>query len=262
MVSVRALQHVGVGPARDWLTRFGLDAPRQPSNLTLALGTGSVTPLQMAQAYAVFANGGWRVNPVVVERITDAKGAVLYQAPPPAPFEEAQRALPERNVFLMRSMMNDVTRIGTAARAQRELKRNDLFGKTGTTDDAVDAWFAGFQPTLVTAVWLGHGEPKSLGERESGGGLALPIWIDYMAAALKGVPVAQPPIPPSDVLFAGDDWRYTEWLNAGWVSRIGAAGVERALPPPPSPPQPPPAASAPATAESAASVVLPETRPQ
>ncbi len=240
LVSVRTLQHVGIAPAREWLTRFGLDAPRQPSNLTLALGTGSVTPLQLAQAYAVFANGGWRVSPVVVERITDAKGTVLFQAPPPAPFDEAQRALPERNVFVMRSMMNDVTRIGTAARAQRELKRNDLFGKTGTTDDAVDAWFAGFHPSVVTTVWFGHDEPRSLGERESGGGLALPIWIDFMSTALKGVPVAQPPVPPSDVLFAGDDWRYTEWSTSGWVRHIGAAGVERAMPLPPPPPQPPP----------------------
>jgi penicillin-binding protein 1A len=256
MVSIRALQHVGVAPARDWLIRFGLDAPRQPANLTLALGTGSVTPLQMAQAYGVFANGGWRVNPVVVERIIDAKGTVLFQAPPPAPLDEAQRVVSERNVFLMRSMMNDVTRIGTAARAQRELKRNDLFGKTGTTDDAVDAWFAGFHPTLVTAVWLGHGEPKSLGERESGGGLALPIWIDYMGAALKGVAVAQPPIPPSDVLFAGDDWRYVEWLNAGWVRRIGGAGVERAAP------LPPPAMPEPTSPEAAPPSAPPENPPQ
>jgi penicillin-binding protein 1A len=258
MVSVRTLQHVGVAPAREWLMRFGLDGPRQPSNLTLALGTGSVTPLQMAQAYAVFANGGWRITPVVVERITDAKGAVLFQAPPAAPFDEAQRALPERNVFLMRSMMNDVTRTGTAARAQRELKRNDLFGKTGTTDDAVDAWFAGFHPSLVTAVWLGHDEPKSLGERESGGGLALPIWIDFMGTALKGVPVAQPPVPPSDVLFAGDDWRYTEWSASGWVQRIGAAGVERAAP---LPPPPPPASPASEPAPAAAPEPVPEPAP-
>jgi penicillin-binding protein 1A len=181
---------------------------------------------------------------------------VLFQAPPPAPLDEVQRVVSERNVFLMRSMMNDVTRIGTAARAQRELKRNDLFGKTGTTDDAVDAWFAGFHPTLVTVVWLGHGEPKSLGERESGGGLALPIWIDYMAAALKGVAVAPPPIPPSDVLFAGDDWRYLEWLNAGWVRRIGAAGVERAVP------LPPPAMPEPISPDAAPPLTPPENPPQ
>jgi penicillin-binding protein 1A len=246
MVSIRALQHVGLQPARDWLARFGLETQRHPANLTMALGTGSVTPLQMAQAYAVFANGGWRVNPVVVERITDAKGVVLFQAPPPGPFDETQRALPERNVFLMRSMMNDVTRVGTAARAQRELKRNDLFGKTGTTDDAVDAWFAGFQPSLVTAVWLGYDEPKSLGDRESGGGLALPIWIDFMGAALKGVPVAPAPVPPADVLFAGDDWRYVEWAQAGWVRRIGVEGVDFAVPSPPAPSSAPEApASAP-----------------
>jgi penicillin-binding protein 1A len=261
MVSVRALQHVGVAPARDWLGRFGLDTPKHPANLTLALGTGSVTPLQMAQAYAVFANGGYRVSPVVIERITDAKGAVLFQAPPPVALDESQRALPERNVFLMRSMMNDAARFGTAARAQRELKRGDLFGKTGTTDEAVDAWFAGFHPSVVAAVWLGHGEPKSLGDRESGGGLALPIWIDYMAAALKGVPQAAPPVPPADVIFAGDDWRYSEWTHAGWVQRIGLSGVERAAPLPP--PLPPAASGASEPAASAsASASAPTPAPQ
>jgi penicillin-binding protein 1A len=249
MVSIRALQHVGLEPARDWLTRFGLESQRHPSNLTLALGTGSVTPLQMAQAYAVFANGGYRVNPVVVERITDAKGAVLFQAPPAAALDETQRVLSERNVFLMRSMLNDVTRVGTAARAQRELKRNDLFGKTGTTDDAVDAWFAGFQPSVVTAVWLGYDEPKSLGERESGGGLALPIWMDYMASVLKGIAVAPALVPPADVLFADDDWRYTEWAQAGWVRRIGLEGVDFAVPAPPA--MTAPTASAPEASASA-----------
>jgi penicillin-binding protein 1A len=233
LVSVRVLQHVGVDAARDWAARFGLERDRQPNNLTLALGTGAVTPLQLAQAYAVFANGGWRVNPIVIERVSDAQGKVLFQAPPPVPFDEAQRALPSRNVFVMKSLLNDVTRVGTAARAQRELKRSDVYGKTGTTDEAVDAWFAGFHPSVAAVAWMGYGEPKSLGERESGGGLALPIWIEYMNAALKGVPTAAPGQPPGGVLKTDTDWRYSEWADAGWVQRIDASfGVLLAAPAP------------------------------
>jgi len=229
LVSVRLAQQVGVGPVRDWAGRFGLDPARQPDNLTLALGAGSATPLQMAQAYATFANGGWRVNPVLVERITDAQGKVLFEAPPPAALTEDTRAIPARNVFVTSSLLNDVTRTGTAARAQATLRRSDLYGKTGTTNDAVDAWFAGFQPGVAAVVWVGHDEPRSLGDRESGGGLALPIWIDYMAAVLKGVPVAQPGPPPPGLVRSGDDWLYEEWLNGGWISRISTeTGVLRA----------------------------------
>jgi penicillin-binding protein 1A len=222
-VSVRVLQHSGVDAARQWLQRFGLDAARQPDNLTLALGTGSVTPLQMAQAYAVIANGGWKLPPVVIERITDARGQVVFEAPKPTLTEDA-RAIPARNAWLTASLLNDVTRSGTAARAQAVLKRSDLYGKTGTTNDAVDAWFAGFQPGLVAVAWMGHGEPRSLGERESGGGLALPIWIDYMASALKGVPVAPAPAPPEGLMRSGEDWIYDEWAVQGHVQRIGADG--------------------------------------
>ncbi len=225
LVSVRLLQQLGTAPVREWAARFGLDAARQPDNLTLALGTGSVTPMQLAQAYATLANGGWRVEPVLVERITDARGGVLFEAPAPVAPNEDTRAIPARNAFVTTSLLGDVTRIGTAARAQRELRRSDVYGKTGTTNDAVDAWFAGFQPGLAAVAWLGHDEPRSLGERESGGGLALPIWIDFMAAALKGVPVAPPGPPPSGLVRDGDDWLYTEWLEGGWVQRIGADGV-------------------------------------
>jgi penicillin-binding protein 1A len=198
LVSVRVLQHAGVGPTRQWLARFGLDPVRQPDNLTLALGSGSTTPLQMAQAYATVANGGWLLGPVLIERIEDAQGRLVFQAPPAAPLAEETRSLPARNAWLTAGLLGEVTRSGTAARAQAQLGRSDLYGKTGTTNDAVDAWFAGFQGTgatsLVAVAWMGYGEPRSLGERESGGGLALPIWIDYMGAALKGVPVAAAPM--------------------------------------------------------------------
>lgn len=232
LASVRVLQHVSPARARDWTTRFGLDAQRQPDNLTLALGTGLVTPLQMVQAYATLANGGWRVAPVLVEKITDAQGQILFEAPAPADLTEDQRAIPGRNAYVMNSLLNDVTRVGTAARAQAVLRRPDLYGKTGTTDNVVDAWFAGFHPTLATVVWMGHDKPRSLGARESGGRAALPIWIDYMGSALKGVPVAEPAEPPPGLTRAGDDWLYSEWQAGGWISSISEAdGVQYATTP-------------------------------
>ena len=224
IASVRVLQHTGTQVARDWTARFGLDAARQPNDLTLALGTGSVTPLQMAQAYATVANGGWRVAPVVVEKITDARGLVLFEAPPPEPLTEANRAIPARNAFVVGSLLNEVTRTGTAARAQATLKRPDIYGKTGTTNDAVDAWFAGYQPSLATAVWVGYDKPRSLGSGESGGRIALPIWLDYMGAALKGTPVAQPPAVPDGLVRVADDWMYAEWQGSGSVAQISDQG--------------------------------------
>ena len=222
LVSVRLAQHVGVGAVRDWAARFGIDPARQPDNLTLALGSGSASPLQMAQAYGVFANGGWRVPPVLVERITDAQGKVLFEAPPPATLSEDNRAVSARNVFVVNSLLADVTRVGTAASAQARLKRPDLYGKTGTTNDAVDAWFAGFQPRLVAVVWMGHSDAaRSLGERESGSALALPIWIDYMTVALNGVPV-QTLDMPAGVQRLDDDWVYDEWLGGGHVAHLRA----------------------------------------
>ncbi len=222
MVSIRLTQTLGVNVVRDWVERFGLEAARQPENLTVALGAGSTTPMQMARAYATLANGGWRQDPVLVERITDAQGKVLFEAPAPAPLSEEQRVLPARNVFIINSLLNDVTRVGTAARAQAQLRRSDVYGKTGTTNDAVDAWFAGFHQSVAAVVWVGHDEPRSLGERESGGGSALPIWIDFMGSALKGLPLAGLGAPPPGVHRVGEDWLYDEWASGGWVARIAA----------------------------------------
>jgi penicillin-binding protein 1A len=229
LVSVRVLDHVGVARAREWATRFGIDAARQPSNLTLALGTGSVTPLQMVRAFATFANGGWRVAPVVVEKIIDAQGKVLFEEHPPETLTEDNRAIPARNAYVMSSLLNDVTSYGTGARAQALLKRRDVYGKTGTTDNAYDAWFTGYHPTLATAVWVGYDTPRSLGGRESGSRAALPIWIDYMAAALKST--ANTPLgpPPSGLVRDNGDWLYSEWVSGGAVARISdASGVEYA----------------------------------
>jgi len=128
--------------------------------------------------------------------------------------------VPERNVFLINTLMRDVTLRGTAAKAQAQLQRSDLYGKTGTTNDAVDAWFAGWAPGVVGVAWVGHDDPESLGERESGGGLALPVWIDTMARVLRGVPV-QPLLPPEGVVPVGNDWRFNEWAEGGFVARVG-----------------------------------------
>ncbi|MCA3149382.1 MAG: penicillin-binding protein 1A, partial [Burkholderiales bacterium] len=173
LVSVRILQSVGPQYAQDFVTRFGFDADKHPPYLTMALGAGSVTPWQMASAYSIFANGGYRVQPYFITKITDSQGRVLAQASPTLAGDESLRVLDERNVFLMDSIMKDVTRFGTAARAA-SLKRTDLAGKTGTTNDAVDAWFAGYNPALVAVAWVGYDQPKNLGPRETGGAAALP----------------------------------------------------------------------------------------
>jgi penicillin-binding protein 1A len=220
LVSIRILHRIGLAAARGGLERFGFDLQRQPSDLTLALGTGSVTPLEMAAAYAVFANGGHRVAPVLIERIVAADGTVLFEAPPAPALDEGNRVVSARTVFLANSLMQDVTARGTAGRAQATLQRPDLFGKTGTTDDAVDAWFAGWAPGVVGVGWIGHDTPRSLGERESGGGLALPVWIEAMARALRGVPV-QALEPPEGVVRGVRDWRFAEFTDGGFVTAIG-----------------------------------------
>jgi penicillin-binding protein 1A len=225
LVSVRLVQHMGTTQARKWAARFGFDLNKMPADLTLALGTGSTTPMQMATAYAVVANGGHKVQAVLIERIVDATGKVIFQAPPPESFSEATRVIPARNAFLVGTLLNDVTRSGTAAAAQATLKRVDLYGKTGTTNDAVDAWFAGFQPGVVGVAWVGYDTPRSLGDKESGGGVALPIWIDSMASMLKGVPVSPQQAPPGLVM-GPTDRRYDNWSPEHGVVRIGKPPVD------------------------------------
>lgn len=187
MVSIRVLQSIGPQYAQDFVTRFGFDAARHPPYLTMALGAGSVSPWQMARAYAVFANGGYLVDPYLIERIVDDRGNLLAQAQPARAGDESLRVIDIRNAFIMNSLMHDVVRYGTGARANA-LGRGDLSGKTGTTNDNVDAWFAGYQPTLVSIAWIGFDQPKKLGKHETGARAALPIWMGYMGDALKGVP--------------------------------------------------------------------------
>ncbi|MDM0104918.1 penicillin-binding protein 1A [Variovorax sp. J22R24] len=219
MVSIRILQSIGTRYAQDWITNFGFEREKHPAYLPMALGAGSVTPMQMATAYSVFANGGYRVNPYLVTRVTDHKDKVLVDKQPPL-LNETLRAIPQRNAYIMDSLLQSVASGGTAAKAQATLKRTDLYGKTGTTNDSLDAWFAGFQPTMTAVAWMGYDTPRKLGDRETGGGLSLPIWINYMETAIKGVPVAEVPAP-SGVVNVGGEWYYDDYAPGRGVATLG-----------------------------------------
>ena len=238
MISIRVLQAVGPQNAQNWITNFGFEADKHPPYLTMALGAGSVTPMQMATAYSVFANGGYRVNPWLITKVSEQKGGKVLIATPPPVLDEAMRAIDARNAFIMSSLLQEVTRSGTAARAQATLKRPDLYGKTGTTNDSMDAWFAGYQPTLTAVTWIGYDTPRKLGDRETGGGLSLPVWISFMEHALKGVPITEISAPEG-VTNAGGDWAYDEYAKGAGVSNLGLEdksagepeGTVQALPP-------------------------------
>ncbi len=219
MISIRILQAIGASYAQDWITHFGFEAEKHPAYLTMALGAGSVTPIQMATAFSVFANGGYRVDPYLVTKITDQKGKVLLETRPPV-LDESVRGVSPRNAFIMSSLLQAVARSGTAAKAQATLKRPDLYGKTGTTNDSIDTWFVGFQPTLTAAVWMGYDTPKKLGDRETGGGLSLPVWIDFMGYALRNVPVSEMNAP-AGVVNQGGEWYYEEYARGAGVSSVG-----------------------------------------
>ncbi len=232
MVTIRLLQELGVPRVRAWAGQFGLEQAKQPQNLTLALGSGSVTPLQMAQAYSAFAAGG-KVPPVqLIERVADAQGQVLWQATP----GEAKQAISERNAFMTSQLLSAVMREGTGARASGLLNRWDLYGKTGTTNDAMDAWFVGFHKTRAGAVWIGYPNPRSLGERETGGGLALPVWAATMAAALKGTPPGGLEPPAEGLVQDGERWFYEEFAGELALKRIGPPPVAEPASPPESDP--------------------------
>ncbi len=198
MVSIRILRSIGPSYAQDYATKFGFDPKLTPAYLTLALGAGQTNPLQMANAYATFANGGYRVKPHFIKKIVDNRGTVIFEETPVVAGKDAEQAIDPRNAFIMTTLMRDVVRAGTATKAM-SLGRNDLAGKTGTTNDSYDAWFAGYNASLVGVAWVGYDQPKSLGERETGGGVALPIWINYMKAALKGTP-EKPLTPPKGIV--------------------------------------------------------------
>lgn len=208
MISIRILNRIGAKYGQEYTSRFGFLPEKNPPYLTLALGAGAVTPLQMAGAYAVFANGGYKINPYLISKITDSNGNVLVTAKPDKAGDESNRVIDERNAFLIDSMLKDVVRYGTAAKAM-VLKRPDLAGKTGTTNDSFDAWFAGYQAKIVGIAWIGFDQPKNLGNRETGGGLALPIWIGFMQKALKDIPIEERPVP-NGIISVNGDFYYAE----------------------------------------------------
>jgi len=243
--SVRLLRSVSVPFAHEFLGKFGFDLARQPKNFTLALGTGAVTPLQMAGAYAVFANGGYQVQPYLIAKIEDADGKVIQQAAPPGAHTEEQRVLDARNAYVTDSMLRDVTRYGTGAAATKALNRSDIAGKTGTTSDTVDGWFSGYGGNVVAVAWMGYDDPRSLGGREFGATLALPIWIDYMKVALAKRPQAER-AEPEGLVRQNEDWVYAEYADTPVLGGIDLDQQQAADPDaPPADPNAPPTQQAP-----------------
>jgi len=221
MVSIRVMRELGPATVQDYITRFGLDRSRHQAVMSMALGAGAVTPLQLAGAYSVFANGGYRVPPYLIDRVTDHDGNVVMQARPTVAGDAAARAVDARTVYVMNDLLRGVAHEGTGARAGRELKRRDIAGKTGTTNDSNDAWFAGFTPRLVGVAWMGFDQPKSLGSRETGGGAALPIWLEYMRAALKNQPELPLPAPPGGLQRFDGELYFAEFPPDRAIARVG-----------------------------------------
>jgi penicillin-binding protein 1A len=235
LVSIRVVRDAGIGPTVRHIRRFGFDETATPVNLALALGAGGVAPVDLARGYAAFANGGFKVEPFLVERIEDMDGNVLFEARPKVACAACEEELPEpekppylaslgplpqlvetsaelypgpprpervisaQNAFLIGDMMRDVVRRGTGRRAYNTLGREDLAGKTGTTNDRRDAWFAGFNGDVVAATWIGFDQERPLGRYEEGGRTALPMWIYYMSEALAGLPEHAMQRPPGIV---------------------------------------------------------------
>lgn len=229
MISIRLLETVGPDYAANFIQRLGFDMSRQPPRgayLTMALGTGSVTPLQMATAYAVFANGGYRVNPYLIDHVDDiniqnGNVVTIMKTTPQQAGDENNRVIDPRTAYVMNDLLRGVARFGTAARASAILKRTDLAGKTGTTNRSVDAWFAGYTPKLVAVTWLGFDQPTSLGDRETGGGAALPIWINFMSKALKDIPITPPSKMPKGLYKIGDNFYFDTFPPGKAITSIG-----------------------------------------
>ena len=233
MVSIRILQSIGTQYAQDYAGRFGFDPEKHPPYLTMALGAGSVTPWQMVTGYAVFANGGYKINPFIVREIRGEGNQVLAMSAQTEAGDENIRAIDPRNAFMMDMMLRDVTIYGTAAKASAILKRQDLAGKTGTTNEYVDAWFCGYQITVAGCAWIGFDQPKKLGDKETGGAAALPIWIGYMSRALKDVPVQLPKAPEGLVAFGeGRERNYIYSENVKETPADGEAQEAAPLPKP------------------------------
>ena len=224
LVAIRTLNAIGVKYAQDFITsHFGFDIDKVPPYLPMALGAGQTTPLQLASAYSIFANGGYKINPYLITQISDSRGQILSKADPLIVGNNAPRAIDERNSYVMTNLLQSVAQRGTGA-GSNVLGRTDLAGKTGTTNDAMDGWFAGFQRTLTTVAWMGYDQPKSLGNREFGAQLALPIWVEYMRVALKDVPQFDSP-PPEGIRFIDGEPYYDNFLPSdGFVASLGTDG--------------------------------------
>lgn len=225
MVSIRVMQAVGPQYVQDYITRFGFDRERQPAVLPLALGAGTVTPLQLATGYSVFANNGYRVQPYLIDYITDGSDEVVMRAKPVVAGDNNARAIDERTAYVMNDMLREVATSGTGSRASATLQRRDIGGKTGTTNDSHDAWFAGFTPDLVGVAWMGFGQPRSLGAGETGGGLAMPIWINYMQSALQGVPQKPVGPVPAGLTKSNNNFFFDEYPPNKAILRVGLPSV-------------------------------------
>ncbi|WP_082621525.1 penicillin-binding protein 1A [Bordetella sp. N] len=253
MVSIRILQAITPAYGQDFLTRFGFDKARWPAVLPIALGAGSATPLQVVNAYSVWANGGYRVTPYLIDKVTDGDGKVLMQAQPQKAGDESVRAVDPRVAWIMDDLLKGVATYGTAARAHQVLKRSDVGGKTGTTNDSVDVWFSGYTPALATTVWMGFDQPRSLGSNEFGAGLTLSAWMQYMQQALKGIPEAKPRPQPQGMLVDNGEYYLSEFPPGQAVATLdlptedplgdflnnGSTGGMPMLNPPPPPGTPP-----------------------
>lgn len=229
--AIRTLQAIGIPYAIDFAGKFGFSTKRLPPYLPLALGTGTTSPLRLAAAYGVFANQGHRIEPYLIEKITDGDGNVLFSAESNDD-AASTRVISERNAFVMNSLLQSVVDEGTGTGIKRYLRRDDVAGKTGTTNDSVDGWFAGYAGQVVTVAWMGFDDNRTLGRHEFGATTALPIWAAYMEGRLAGVPDAGFAAPPQLAKF-NNDWAYAE--NADGTHGIAALG----FPPPPAVPDTP-----------------------
>jgi penicillin-binding protein 1A len=238
LVTIRILQAIGPQYAQDYIARFGFDPKLHPAYLTMGLGAGAATPMQMATAYSVFANGGYRITPYLISKITDSHGDPLSQARPALAGKDAERAIDPRNAFIMQTLLRDVITSGTGVRAL-SLKRKDIAGKTGTTNDNIDAWFCGFNTSEVGIAWIGFDQPKTLGSNETGSNAALPMWINYMEKALKGVPEEVREAPPGvvslhvdpDTGLRDDSSKFSDWFMAEFTPRMAQDALAPALMP-------------------------------
>tara|TARA_A100000164_G_scaffold57328_1_gene45968 strand:- start:180 stop:2378 length:2199 start_codon:yes stop_codon:yes gene_type:complete len=195
MVSIRIVKKITPKFSQDYISRFGFEAKKNPPLFSLALGAGAITPLQLVAGYSSIANGGFFIKPYFIDRILDYSGNLVRRYEPLLAGNEKYRIIDARHAYILHNMLSDVVDSGTARKA-KVLERPDIAGKTGTTNDAIDAWFAGYQPAISAVTWFGYDNPKSLGEKQTGSGIALPIWIDFMKEILKRQPIVFKPEPP------------------------------------------------------------------